>query len=110
MITRMRTVFVAALLVTTAMIVPAQAANASGRSGTLYGCYAQWWNTAFAGYCYSVPQTVSPWLWADCSGVEGDYNGPQVRITKGSSDAPFDNSSCIWGVKTASPAVAIWVP
>lgn len=72
-------------------------ANASGTSGKTDGCYGEWWNTAFAGYC--EPATVSQQyeLVGICA-AQGDYYGPWRYITKNSYVEPFDNSACRYSV------------
>jgi hypothetical protein len=75
-------------------------AYAAGKSGTVAGCYAQWWNTAFAGYCVNTTQTVTVRLQADCNN-EGDYVGGYHTIGKGSTVSPFDSSECSFSVNSA---------
>ena len=74
-------------------------ALAGGKSSTVEGCYAQWWNTAFAGYCVNTPVTVHVALHADC-GNELDYTGKTYTIH--GTVTPFDNSECSWNVNSAS--------
>jgi hypothetical protein len=92
--------FAAAVLLAGLAIVPLSGApaGAAGKSETYLGCYAQWWNTAFAGYCYNTPQQVTVRLNADCS-LETDYAGPWRTIH--GTVAPFDNSECRHGVRSA---------
>jgi hypothetical protein len=77
-------------------------ASAAGTSPKTNGCYAQWWNTAFSGYC--TPATATGWfrIFADCSWPQvPDVTGPWRYITKGSTVRPFDSRECAYGIHYA---------
>ncbi|MBP2708166.1 hypothetical protein JOL79_30745 [Microbispora sp. RL4-1S] len=65
-----------------------------------YGCYARWWDTAFAGYCSPATRTQQVKLHADCSG-EPDYAGPWAYVAKGQYAEPFDSDDCIFSADYA---------
>ncbi|MEU8272906.1 hypothetical protein ACFYOK_18505 [Microbispora bryophytorum] len=88
----------AGAVVTTITSAPAQA---GGTSRTTYGCYARWWDTAFAGYCSPSTRNQSVQLHANCS-LEPDYQGPWIGASKGEYLEPFDSDDCTFPVDGAS--------
>jgi len=80
----------------------APAAWGAGTSPKTNGCYAQWWNTAFSGYC--TPATVSGYyrIFADCAAPQApDIGGTWRYIGKGSMVRPFDSRECRFGINFA---------
>ncbi|MEU7911445.1 hypothetical protein [Microbispora bryophytorum] len=76
------------------------AANAGGTSGSTYGCYAQWWDTAFAGKCSSATRDIWPvYVYGDCA-YELDQEDGAFSIKKGFSGT-FDSNECTFSVNNA---------
>ena len=75
-------------------------AQAGGTSSKTNGCYGEWWNTAFAGYCEPVSVSGQFELVGICN-EQGDYYGNWRYMSKGSYVEPFDNSSCRFSVSRA---------
>ena len=78
-------------------VVGASPALAAGKTGTFNGCYAQWWNTAASGYCYSSSGS-SKQLAVDCNN-QRDYRGGWEWID--GTSAPFDSHDCRYSVQNA---------
>jgi hypothetical protein len=51
------------------------AANAAGTSPPTYGCYAQWWTTAYTGRCVNAQYGLRIWVYADCNNQSDQENG-----------------------------------
>ncbi|MDW5327627.1 hypothetical protein [Plantactinospora sp. KLBMP9567] len=78
-------------------VVGVSPAFAAGKTGTFNGCYAQWWDTAGAGYCYSSSRSAKQ-LRVLCNN-QGDYTGGWVVIE--GTAAPFDRHECRYSVQSA---------
>src|SRR2546423_2360946 len=59
---------------------------AGRQTGTTNGCYGQWWNTAFNGFC--GPATATGWYWvhATCAFPFGTVNTPATHRDSGYTD------------------------
>ncbi|WP_055483260.1 hypothetical protein [Sphaerimonospora mesophila] len=87
-------------LVAGAVVGIAPTASAAGTSPSTYGCYAQWWNTAFAGKCSKATQTIWPvYVEGDCDWELDKEDGP-FTIQKGFSGT-FDSNECTFKVNRA---------
>ncbi|MEV6985751.1 hypothetical protein AB0M95_31450 [Sphaerisporangium sp. NPDC051017] len=76
------------------------AASAAGTSPATNGCYAQWWNTAFAGKCSSATKAMWPvYVYGDCS-AELDWEDGPFSISKGYSGT-FHSNECTFSVNKA---------
>ena len=80
-----------------AFAVSASAAQAAGTSGSTYGCYAKWWNTAFAGYCTPATKSGKFQLFANCNN-ESDYYSNWKYLASGSTLSPFASNECTFSV------------
>ncbi|GII58849.1 hypothetical protein Pth03_72380 [Planotetraspora thailandica] len=77
------------------------AANAAGTSAKTANCYAQWWNTAFAGKCSGATRDIWPvYVYGDCA-LELDWEDGPFSIKKGFSGT-FDSNECTFSVNKAS--------
>ncbi|TKK84965.1 hypothetical protein FDA94_27650 [Herbidospora galbida] len=75
-------------------------ANAAGTSPSTWGCYAQWWDTAFAGKCSKATQAIWPvYLYGDCA-FELDLELGSYSLPKGYSGT-FASSECTISVNQA---------
>ncbi|MEV0621583.1 hypothetical protein AB0I81_50205 [Nonomuraea sp. NPDC050404] len=89
-----------AVLSTGTVAMPTMSAHAGGKTKKTYGCYAKWWETAFAGYCDPATRDQDVRLEANCS-LENDYSGRWFSVYKGSYHEPFDSSDCTFPVNGA---------
>ena len=83
------------------LAVATPGAQAAGTSGKTNGCYAKWWNTAFAGYCNPATDTGGYQLFGNCNN-ESDFYSTWRTITKGSIVMPFVQSECTFSVTGAA--------
>lgn len=90
----------AALVVAIAAVslTPA-AANAAGKSPSVHGCFAQWWDTAFTGRCENAQYGLRIWVYADCNNEFDKENG-YYDIPKGYT-GNFGSGTCRFKVNSA---------
>jgi hypothetical protein len=79
--------------------VSAAPAHAAGKTGVYNGCYAQWWNTAVAGYCNNTPGWITVRLVVDCKLGNGHaLNWHSINGTA----APFEHYECSFAVTSGA--------
>jgi hypothetical protein len=98
--TRTITALVATAAVATATIASTSTtASADGTSPRYLGCYAQWWNTAFAARCARATTDHRFWLNGDCV-AEPDIEAGPFRVRQGFSGV-VASRECTFEVRRA---------
>lgn len=91
-----KAVVIGALGVTAAGLV-APPASAGGTSNSTNGCFAKWWNTAFAGYCEPATASGAYRLVGICDSQVDIYMAWDW-LSKDDYIAPFENDECWFSV------------
>src|SRR5690606_34334902 len=88
-----------ATVITGTIVGAAIAADAAGTSPKYLGCYAQWWNTAFAAKCDGATEQHRFWLYGDCF-AEMDIEAGPFSVRRGFSGT-VASRECTFEVRSA---------